>query len=65
MAKGRLSPALASVGLAKADIPHRMSKWHTALPTATLELLGECPSEPLGPGHSKPTTFHLDYLKIN
>lgn len=53
MAEDRLSPVLACVALAKADIPHRMmSKWHKACPTATLGLLGDCPSEPLGPSQS-------------
>lgn len=49
MAEGRLSPALASVGLAKADIPHgMMSKWHMALPTATWSCW-ELPFRTFGP----------------
>lgn len=51
------------VGLAKADIPHGlMSKWWQALPTASLGLLGDGPSDPLGQAILGPTTFHLDYL---
>ena len=33
-----------------------------ALPTASLGLLGDGPSNPLGQAILGPTTFHLDYL---